>query len=567
MTFFTKELNLVCLECSKQTMFIFKQNKIEYCEDHLYMMDKDAFNWKAKRFFNNKIRLKEYYKSRDNINDVSDVDGISLLKVDSTLFKDERRLLNLIDMIEEYFDIELNYSNLKYHIHLYKICVSKNIKHIPTCCGIPYKMNVRKDKLIKDCECNNLDNIKRKQTVKRTVDEYINKDPDSLISKTVDILPVLDKNKFSDLQINIRKYIIKNKLTMIPLCNYCSEQAGFHGKFLPTCGSKNCVTKSRSCSRLSSTKIIDSTRNKVNDCINDNFEIIEYADRCIRETTYKLKCKKCNSVFDKNLGCGKYKLLKCPVCFPNIRKRSAAELEILNFVQGQSSNRIIISPLELDIVKDNFAIEYNGMYWHSDKYKDKFYHQLKTESCESKGITLFHIFEHEWLDENVKEIWKSILNIKMRKYNKIDIDDCQILFTDASTIQKFCTINHLEGYIESEINIGVYYNGDLLQSLSLTSADYSLSGDNLIITRFCTKKNIVINGLSQMLYLLENIKNIKSIKYISNRRYEYCSSFKDISFIPIYTEPNLLYIRPDLISKKSDHTIFDSGNIIWTKTY
>lgn len=561
MSFFSKDLDMACLECSTQTLFISRQHRIEYCEEHRHLMNKDTFEWKSQRFFNNRKRIEEYYKQ--DLIDVKNTEttNISELKINSTIFNNEIMLINLIKNIESYFDISLNKNNFKHYIYLFKICINKNIKTIPICCNIPYKLNARKDDLIKSCSCSEVNIEKQRRTSELSVQEYVKTDPLQLISKTILILPLNNTlTKYADLQLNIRKFIVKNNLTEIPKCKYCSENSSFHGNFLPTCGSKECISKSRSESRLISTKNINNTRNRVNEYINENFEIIKYADRCIRESKYVLRCKKCSSILYKNLGCGQYKTLKCSACFPS-SKCSDAELEILNYVGGQSSNRTLINPLELDIVKDNFAIEYNGMYWHSDKYKDKNYHQIKTELCTSKGITLFHIFEHEWLDNTVKEIWKSILNIKMNNFIKIDINKCQIKFIDE--IQSFCQNNHLEGYVESEVNIGVYdslYSGELIQSISLTN-----DNDNWTITRFCTKNNVVVNGLSKLLAEFQKeFKNIKSISYISNRRYDYIS-LTDMNFIPVYTEPNILYIRPDLINKKSDHIIYDSGNIIWTK--
>jgi len=41
------------------------------------------------------------------------------------------------------------------------------------------------------------------------------------------------------------------------------------------------------------------------------------------------------------------------------------------------------------------GIEFNGLYWHSELYKEKNYHLNKTEECEKQGVELIHIFEDE----------------------------------------------------------------------------------------------------------------------------------------------------------------------------
>ena len=44
------------------------------------------------------------------------------------------------------------------------------------------------------------------------------------------------------------------------------------------------------------------------------------------------------------------------------------------------------------------AVEFDGMYWHSEENKPQNYHLNKTNLCEAKGIQLVHIFEkNEWL--------------------------------------------------------------------------------------------------------------------------------------------------------------------------
>lgn len=53
------------------------------------------------------------------------------------------------------------------------------------------------------------------------------------------------------------------------------------------------------------------------------------------------------------------------------------------------------------------AFEYNGDYWHSDEavrlahpmFKNAGeYHCLKETACAERGVQLFFVWEHEWLD-------------------------------------------------------------------------------------------------------------------------------------------------------------------------
>lgn len=88
--------------------------------------------------------------------------------------------------------------------------------------------------------------------------------------------------------------------------------------------------------------------------------------------------------------------------------------ELFNFISefynGKifTNNRTVLdSGKELDIYLPDIklAIEFDGLYWHSDKFLDKNYHLRKTKECEEKEIHLIHIFEDEWI--NKKDIVKN----------------------------------------------------------------------------------------------------------------------------------------------------------------
>ncbi len=59
-----------------------------------------------------------------------------------------------------------------------------------------------------------------------------------------------------------------------------------------------------------------------------------------------------------------------------------------NNIVHHVSRRNIINPKELDIYfpEHNIAIEVNGLYWHGELKKNKFYHETKRKMCEEKGI-------------------------------------------------------------------------------------------------------------------------------------------------------------------------------------
>lgn len=90
----------------------------------------------------------------------------------------------------------------------------------------------------------------------------------------------------------------------------------------------------------------------------------------------------------------------CPKCGKHLSKNEDEIAEFLTqYYKIVRNNRSILNGLELDIFipEVNIGIEYNGLRWHSDKFKDKNYHLNKLNLCLSKGIKLIQIFEDEYI--------------------------------------------------------------------------------------------------------------------------------------------------------------------------
>lgn len=109
----------------------------------------------------------------------------------------------------------------------------------------------------------------------------------------------------------------------------------------------------------------------------------------------------------------------------NKAKVSISEKSLVKYIKSIYSGKIllnnynIISPKELDIyIPDlNIAIEFNGLYWHSDKFivanhnmTSYDYHYHKWNLCRDKGIQLLFVWEDDWEDDK-KVIKKSLLDV------------------------------------------------------------------------------------------------------------------------------------------------------------
>lgn len=222
-------------------------------------------------------------------------------------------------------------------------------------------------------------------------------------------------------------------------------------------------------------------------------------------------------------------------------------------LQCKSNDRTLIYPKEIDILCSSFGIEYDGLMWHSEgNSKHKMFdgknmknrHLIKTNLCEDQGIQLFHIFSNEWLNENKKEIWKSVINSKLNKTTRIYARKCKIKELDTATIKEFENNNHLQGYGVSKIRLGLYYNDELVSSMSFGKSRYNKAIEYELI-RFCSKLNTtVVGGASKLLKYFERTYKPKSIISFANRRWSQGNLYEKLGFEFIEnTNPNYFYFK------------------------
>jgi hypothetical protein len=222
---------------------------------------------------------------------------------------------------------------------------------------------------------------------------------------------------------------------------------------------------------------------------------------------------------------------RCSKCPTNTSK---AELEIFEYLKQYfcdivSGDRSIIAPLELDIVipSKKVAIEYCGLYWHSDLVrKDENYHLNKLKKCNEVGYRLITIFEDEWNSkkEVVKSTLDNILNIKYNK--KLFGRKCSIKELSSSEAREFFDNNHLQGYSESSIKLGAFYNEKLVASMTFGKANISRNIKSEVglfeLNRFCTENGLNIIGIASKLlkYFIQNFKPMKIYTYLDRRWFE-----------------------------------------------
>ena len=261
---------------------------------------------------------------------------------------------------------------------------------------------------------------------------------------------------------------------------------------------------------------------------------------------YKWQCITCGFVFEDHMDNGYVPL--CPICYPKTKGISILESEIfekINHPNKIQSDRIVLNGKELDIyIPDKkLAIEFNGVYWHSEqKGKDKDYHLNKTIKCEEKGIQLLHIFDTEWLEK--QPIVESIIDDRLGKFKKrIYIKKCFIEEIDNNMKDVFLEKNHIKGTDKSSIKLGLFRKNELVSILTVDRSNNDKY--QYEIYRICNKIGYQIIGAERKLWKYFTEKyNPKSVKINIDRRFFNGQLFKNIGFNKIgESKPNYFYFK------------------------
>lgn len=195
----------------------------------------------------------------------------------------------------------------------------------------------------------------------------------------------------------------------------------------------------------------------------------------------------------------------CPKCGSTESKDEQAIYDFLisiGITDIQSRIRNIIPPKELDIYSPShkIAIEYCGLYWHSDAQKSSNYHLDKLKACQEKGIRLITIFESDWklkrliVESRLRAIFgKTEQTIYARKTNIKELT--------SSEAREFFSQNHLQGNAPNQsVVYGLYHAGKLVSAMSFGKPRFSKNHEWEIL-RYASALNTSVVGSASKLYM------------------------------------------------------------------
>jgi len=284
-------------------------------------------------------------------------------------------------------------------------------------------------------------------------------------------------------------------------------------------------------------KLIERISGFVIPCFNiQDYKGVNFAQK------YEWQCIICDTKFIDNVDNGRFP--RCPKCFPRLSGISNLEKELFDSIDHSNkiqSDKSVLNGKELDIyIPDKkLAIEFNGIYWHSElNGREKNYHLNKTKGCEAKGIHLIHIFEHEWIEK--KEIVLSMINSRLGKFEKeVNSDQCEVKKLTIEEKDHFLKKNNLKNIDCSDIAFGLIHYDEIISVITFTE----LENNNYEMNNLCNSIGIKILDEKHKLfsYFKEKFTPKKIITFL-DRRYFIGTEYDELGFKKAeYNKPTYWY--------------------------
>lgn len=249
----------------------------------------------------------------------------------------------------------------------------------------------------------------------------------------------------------------------------------------------------------------------------------------------------------------------CPLC-GNIM--SIKENDIYDFCKlidegTELRNREILGSKEIDIYcpSTKVGIEFNGLYWHSEHFKEDtiYCHLNKSNLAKEKGVKLIQIFEDEWIEHSgiVKSMIRKMLQSK--DVTIINANDCNIREVQSEEASTFLELNHLQGNCKAKYYFGLYFKNTLV---SLIAIGYSSKKGDYTILRLCEALNtFVIEGFNKLLSFFTQQLKPKNIIAYADKRYCEGELYEALGFSFVKTlQPDYYYVVDHSRESKSNYT-------------
>lgn len=203
--------------------------------------------------------------------------------------------------------------------------------------------------------------------------------------------------------------------------------------------------------------------------------------------------------------------------------------------EWRMNDRKIIYPQELDIVSDvrKIAIEYCGIYWHSEIHKKDTYHLEKLNKCEATGYRLVTMFESDDIDMIVQFIHQPTIKVGARL--------CDLVYGVSTT--EFELQHHLMGNCNANVTLALVHEGSTVSTMTFSKNRYGGEAEWEMI-RYTTSDIAVVGGKERLFHGFVSKYDPTSVITYCDRRYGTGKAYASLGFTFSHnTKPNYWYSK------------------------
>jgi hypothetical protein len=233
------------------------------------------------------------------------------------------------------------------------------------------------------------------------------------------------------------------------------------------------------------------------------------------------------------------------------RTSSSSHREIMRLLDSHgvtyhTNYKKLIAPKEVDlyIPSANLAIEFNGVFFHSElSGRDKRYHLDKTENCEIAGVRLIHVWSTEWaLQKDI--VTSRILNSIGVGTSKIYARKCEIVELSKSQEKAFFNSHHIQGYRPSTVCLGLQQDGAIVAACSFIRSRFDKTIEWELLRYANAKSTHVVGGGSRLFKAFVNLYKPTSVISYCDRRWGSGGLYEKLGFEYQHSSsPNYFYFK------------------------
>ena len=196
--------------------------------------------------------------------------------------------------------------------------------------------------------------------------------------------------------------------------------------------------------------------------------------------------------------------------YSNDSKPNLAFAKLLSDNGIEYSREFPIGRFSYDFKIGNILVEINPTATHNSTMNifdreplDKDYHYNKSLLAFENGYRCIHVFDWDNVD--------LIIN-QLKKRETVYARNCELKEVDSSTAREYLNTYHLQGFCKSDINIGLFNNGELVSIMTFGYPRYNKHYQYELL-RLCSHKHVIGGAEKMFKYFLDNYSPKSIISY------------------------------------------------------